>query len=105
MKFSKKYSLVEIEERWYELLYDENASKEAKKKMNSLSREKVRSLLSKIPFSSEEDKLIRSIPSNTSQQQMSILMEDMLIRQSETFHHARTLKILEEHWRRYCVLC
>lgn len=51
MKFSKKYGLIELEERWYELLYDENSSKAAKKRMETLGKEKIKNILSKIPFS------------------------------------------------------
>lgn len=95
MKFSKKYSLVEIEERWFELLYDENVSNIAKRRMDQVGRDKLRLIQSKIPFSTAEEEIIRGVASITN----NPLFEKILEQNRHIFHHARTSKVIEEHWR------
>lgn len=96
MSFSKKYSFEEIEERWYELLYVEEISRLAKKRMDNINREKSLQIQAKIPLNNEEDVLLCSIASNNSNPQKfdEILKENLTI-----FHFARTSKVLEEMWR------
>lgn len=95
MKFSKKYSFVEIEERWFELLYDENVSRIAKRRMDQVGRDKLRLIQSKIPFSSFEEEIIRGVSSINN----SPIFEKILEQNRHIFHHARTSKVIEEHWR------
>uniref|UniRef100_A0A183CKZ6 MCRS_N domain-containing protein n=1 Tax=Globodera pallida TaxID=36090 RepID=A0A183CKZ6_GLOPA len=99
MKFSKRYSLAEIEERWYDLLYDEQTSNLARKRMEQITKEKIRAIQSKIPFSHEEEHLIRKIPAVVQQNLVQLHIEQLLEQNQHIFHHARTVKVVEEHWR------
>lgn len=96
MSFSKKYSFEEIEERWYELLYVEEISRLAKKRMDNINREKSLQIQAKIPLNNEEDVLLCSIASNNSNPQK---FDEILKENSTIFHFARTSKVLEEMWR------
>ncbi|KAL3098721.1 hypothetical protein niasHT_024475 [Heterodera trifolii] len=99
MKFSKRYSLAEIEERWYDMLYNEQTSTLTRKRMEQISKEKIRAIQSKIPFSHEEEHLIRQIPSNVQQHLLQLHIDQLLEQNQQIFHHSRTLKAVEEHWR------
>ncbi|KAI1731647.1 FHA domain-containing protein [Ditylenchus destructor] len=98
MKFSKKYSLVEIEERWYELLYDENVSRLARKRMDALGRDKIRAIQAKIPFTTDEEDVIKSVSSTTSGT-LTQVFDKLLDQNRQALHHARTAKVLEDYWR------
>ncbi|KHJ87484.1 hypothetical protein OESDEN_12743 [Oesophagostomum dentatum] len=41
IKFSRPYSMEDIEERWYQLMYDDTLSRQAKKRMNELPIEEI----------------------------------------------------------------
>ncbi|VDM70331.1 unnamed protein product [Strongylus vulgaris] len=41
IKFSRPYSMEDIEERWYQLMYDDTLSRQAKKRMNELPVEEI----------------------------------------------------------------
>lgn len=96
MKFSKPHTLADIEERWYLLMYDENISFMAKKRMESIAREKVRFIQSKIPFSTQEEEILIMIPSTKTSQHV---FDEALERNRHVFHYARNSKVLEEHWK------
>lgn len=99
MKFSKRYTLPEIEERWYDLLYNEQTSNLARQRMEQLSKDRIRTIQAKIPFSHEEEHLIRQIPSTILQHLLHLNLEQLLEQNQHAFHHARTVRVLEEHWR------
>lgn len=96
LSFSKKYSFEEVEERWYELLYVDEISRLAKKRMDNVNREKSLQIQSKIPLNAEEDALLCSIPSNNTNPQK---FEELIKENLSVFHFARTTKVLEEMWR------
>lgn len=96
MKFSKPHTLSDIEERWYLLMYDENISAMAKKRMESIAREKVRSIQSKIPFSTQEEEVLIMVPSTKTGQHV---FDEILERNRHAFHYARNSKVLEDHWK------
>jgi len=97
MKFSKRFTLPEIEERWWLLLYDEETSKGSKRRSEALSRERIRAIQSKIPFSADEEQLVKAVSSaiNPTGQ----CFEQLLEQHRQVFHHARTPKVVEEYWR------
>ncbi|CAK5054371.1 unnamed protein product [Meloidogyne enterolobii] len=99
MRFSRRYTLEQIEERWYELLYDEESSLIAKRRMEQMEKQKIISIQERIPFSLSEENLLRQIPSSAPQPISSILSKILEQNRDTTFHYARTVKILEEHWR------
>ena len=97
MKFSKRFTLAEIEERWWLLLYDENTSFNSKRRIEGLNKEKTRLIQSRIPFSADEEQLVRSVVSGT--QQTAQCFEQLVEQNRQVFHHARTPKVVEEYWR------
>uniref|UniRef100_A0A914CKF7 FHA domain-containing protein n=1 Tax=Acrobeloides nanus TaxID=290746 RepID=A0A914CKF7_9BILA len=96
MRFSKPHTLADIEERWYLLMYDETISVMAKKRMETVPREKIRAIQSRIPFSASEENLLIMIPSTKTGQH---IFEDVLDRNRHVFHHARNPKVVEDHWK------
>uniref|UniRef100_A0A915LGR7 Microspherule protein N-terminal domain-containing protein n=1 Tax=Meloidogyne javanica TaxID=6303 RepID=A0A915LGR7_MELJA len=90
MRFSRRYTLEQIEERWYELLYDEESSLIAKRRMEQMEKQKIISIQERIPFSLSEENLLRQIPSSTPQPISSILSKILEQNRDTTFHYART---------------
>ncbi|VDK48218.1 unnamed protein product [Anisakis simplex] len=98
VNFSRPFTLSEIEERWYELLYDEAVSSIARKRMYDLPAETIRSIQSRTVFNIREHQILFRIPS-TAPNQISTF-EQVLKEHSKSFHHARTAEVLLEHWRK-----
>ncbi|VDK73351.1 unnamed protein product [Litomosoides sigmodontis] len=97
VRFSRSFSRSEIEERWYELLYDEAASNIAKKRIADLSVETISAVQSRTVFTVEEEELLSAIPSTTTGSDLAVF-EQVLGRNKEAFHHARTASVLQQHW-------
>uniref|UniRef100_A0A1I7ZW65 FHA domain-containing protein n=1 Tax=Steinernema glaseri TaxID=37863 RepID=A0A1I7ZW65_9BILA len=95
-KFSCAMSLVEIEERWYQLMYSDTFSKMAKKRMSSLSREEVKSVLGRIPYSKAEEAIISELGPT---EPADCTFEQVLQSNADVFHYARTPNLIRNHWR------
>lgn len=95
IKFSSKFTLREVEERWYSLLYDPAISKAAVYAMKQLNPEVIAQIQAKVLFSAEEEKLIASIPSTHGSLEV---FEKLLDANSSVFLPARTAKVLHAHW-------
>jgi len=67
--------------------------------MEQMEKQKIISIQERIPFSLSEENLLRQIPSSAPQPISSILSKILEQNRDTTFHYARTVKILEEHWR------
>jgi hypothetical protein len=80
------------------LLYNEQASQVARKRMEQVSKEKISAIQSKLPFSMREEHLISNLPANI-QLPLRPQLEKMLELHMDVFHYSRTPKVLEEHWR------
>lgn len=63
VKFSCRFTLREVEERWYALLYDPQISKIAIKAMKSLHPGVVTMALNNALWSQEEEAVLAKIPS------------------------------------------
>ncbi|KAL3998443.1 N-terminal region of micro-spherule family protein [Acanthocheilonema viteae] len=97
VRFSRLFTRAEIEERWYELLYDEVASNIAKRRIADLSVETISAVQSRTVFTVEEEELLSAIPSTTGGSDLAVF-EQLLERNKEAFHHARTAYVLQQHW-------
>ncbi|EFO21183.1 cell cycle-regulated factor p78 [Loa loa] len=97
VRFSRPFTRAEIEERWYELLYDETISNIAKRRIADLSVETISAVQSRTVFTIEEEELLSAIPSTTTGSDLSVF-EQVLGRNKEAFHHARTACVLQQHW-------
>ena len=99
-----------MEERWYQLMYDDALSRQAKKRMQELPPEvvlkiQVQPLLllfhlssrqSKTVFSEREEEILREV--RPFQNPCLELMGELIRDHQEEFHSARTPQILLDHW-------
>ncbi|KAM3720439.1 Microspherule protein [Dirofilaria immitis] len=97
VRFSRPFTRAEIEERWYELLYDETVSNIAKKRIADLSVDTISAVQSRTVFTVQEEELLSAIPSTTAGSDLAVF-EQVLGRNKEAFHHARTACVLQQHW-------
>ncbi|XP_027526021.1 LOW QUALITY PROTEIN: microspherule protein 1 [Corapipo altera] len=97
VKFSCRFTLREIQERWYALLYDPVICKLACQAMRSLHPEAVAAVQSKVLFSKAEEQLLTRVPS-TPQPSLETF-QDLLLRHPEVFYPSRTPKALQLHWQ------
>uniref|UniRef100_A0A8C6PX49 Microspherule protein 1 n=1 Tax=Nothobranchius furzeri TaxID=105023 RepID=A0A8C6PX49_NOTFU len=97
VKFSCRFSLREIKERWYALLYDPVISKLAWQAMRQLHPEAIAAIQSKALFSQAEQTLLAKIGS-ASQPKLDIFQE-LLSKHPSVFHPSRTPKSLMVHWQ------
>ncbi|XP_037108208.1 microspherule protein 1 [Syngnathus acus] len=97
VKFSCRFTLREIKERWYSLLYDPVISKLAWQAMRQLHPEAVAAIQSKALFSQAEEVLLAKIGS-TSQPKLDTF-QDLLSKHPSVFHQSRSPKSLLVHWQ------
>ncbi|TRY92041.1 hypothetical protein DNTS_034917 [Danionella cerebrum] len=97
VKFSCRFTLREIQERWYALLYDPVISKLAWQAMRQLHPEAIAAIQSKALFSQAEEALLVKIPSN-SQPKLEVF-QDLLNKHPNVFYPSRTAKNLLLHWQ------
>ncbi|XP_015199502.1 microspherule protein 1 isoform X1 [Lepisosteus oculatus] len=108
VKFSCRFTLREIQERWYALLYDPVISKLAWQAMRQLHPEAIAAIQSKALFSRAEEALLAKIPSvsgvgftwlkSTSQPKLEVFQE-LLSKHPGVFYPSRTAKSLMVHWQ------
>ncbi|CAL1531770.1 unnamed protein product [Lymnaea stagnalis] len=96
VKFSCRFTLKEIEERWYALLYDPAISKLAMEAARQLHQEAVATIQGKALYSNAEEKLLGTFAS-TSQPTVESF-QTLLQQHPDVFHPARTAKTLQSHW-------
>ncbi|XP_038073263.1 microspherule protein 1-like isoform X2 [Patiria miniata] len=96
VKFSCRFTLKEVEERWYALLYDPVISKLSQQAMRSLHPEVKAIVVSKAIYSEDEEKLLGTVTS-TSQPTVETFQE-LVNKNPTSFHPARTAKALYTHW-------
>ncbi|XP_067094313.1 microspherule protein 1 [Osmerus mordax] len=97
VKFSCRFTLREIQERWYALLYDPVISKLAWQAMRQLHPEAISAIQSKALFSQAEEVLLAKIGS-TSQPKLEVFQE-LLSKHPSVFYPSRTPKSLLVHWQ------
>ncbi|XP_070596527.1 microspherule protein 1 isoform X1 [Erythrolamprus reginae] len=97
VKFSCRFNLREIQERWYALLYDPVISKLSCQAMRQLHPEAIASMQSKVLFSKAEEQLLSKVGS-TSQPNLDTF-QDLLHKHPEIFYPSRTAKVLQTHWQ------
>lgn len=96
VKFSSRFTLQEIEHRWYVLLYDPTIAKIGVAAMRQLHPDVVAQIHAKALYSEQEEALLKKIPSNS---QPSIeVFQQLLDANVEVFLQYRTSKELRAHW-------
>ncbi|KAK2510475.1 hypothetical protein Q9233_017700 [Columba guinea] len=97
VKFSCRFNLREIQERWYALLYDPVISKLACQAMRQLHPEAIAAIQSKVLFSKAEEQLLTKVGSSS--QPTLDTFQELLHKHPDVFYPARTAKALQLHWQ------
>ena len=100
VKFSCHFTLAEIQERWYALMYDPVISKLAMEAIRNLPQEVVHKVGKATPFSREEEDAIASsgLKSTTANVDSSHF-ERLLAAQPTLFHPSRSARSVLTHWQ------
>ncbi|XP_012278596.1 microspherule protein 1 [Orussus abietinus] len=96
-KFSCRFTLQEIQQRWYALLYDSAVSRVAVQAMRNLHPELIASVQARTLYSKAEEDLLGTVKS-TSAPTLETFQE-LLETSPQTFYPARTAKALLAHWQ------
>ncbi|EDW19621.2 microspherule protein 1 [Drosophila mojavensis] len=105
VKFSCKFTLQELQQRWYALLYEPSVSRIAVSAMRNLHPEMVESVQRKALYSVQEEDLLGTIKSSETPKLEQF--QELLDKNPSTFYCARTAKSLHNHWlllKQYCLL-
>lgn len=97
VKFSCRFTLSEIQERWYALLYDPVISKLACQAIRQLHPEAIAAIQSKVLFSKAEEQLLSTVSSSS--QPTLETFQDLLAKHPDVFYMSRTAKSLQVHWQ------
>uniref|UniRef100_A0A8C3NN97 Microspherule protein 1 n=1 Tax=Geospiza parvula TaxID=87175 RepID=A0A8C3NN97_GEOPR len=97
VRFSCRFTLREIQERWYSLLYDPVICKLSCQAMRQLHPEAVAAIQSKVLFSKAEEQLLTRVPSSPVPSLDTF--QELLQRHPAVFYPARTPKALQLHWQ------
>lgn len=96
VKFSCRFTLQEIQQRWYALLYDPAISRLAISAMRNLHPEAIANVESKALFSINEEEILSTIKSGS--QPTLETFQELLNKNPHIFFHTRTAKSLMTHW-------
>ncbi|KAH8398095.1 hypothetical protein KR215_004742, partial [Drosophila sulfurigaster] len=105
VKFSCKFTLQELQQRWYALLYEPAVSRIAVSAMRNLHPELVESVQRKALYSVQEENLLGTIKSTDTPKLEQF--QALLDKNAAIFYCARTAKSLHNHWlllKQYCLL-
>lgn len=96
VKFSCKFTLKEIQERWYSLLYDPVISKLSVQAMKQFNPDILASVQAKALYSKAEEDLLGKVPSATTPTLETF--QELLDKYPDIFYPPRTSKTLQNHW-------
>ncbi|RWS29049.1 microspherule protein 1-like isoform X2 [Leptotrombidium deliense] len=96
VKFSCKFSLKEIEYRWYALLYDATIAKIAVSAMRQLHPDVVAQIHSKALFNEAEEQLLKKVAANS--QPTLETFQELINENADVFLPYRSSKSLMSHW-------
>ncbi|XP_054277295.1 microspherule protein 1 isoform X2 [Macrosteles quadrilineatus] len=96
VKFSCRFTIQEVQQRWYALLYDPVISRLAVAAMRNLHPEVISSVESKALYSKAEEELLATIKPNSSPTLETF--QELLQTNPHVFFSSRTPKALMNHW-------
>ncbi|XP_022914265.1 microspherule protein 1 isoform X2 [Onthophagus taurus] len=100
-KFSCRFTVQELQQRWYALLYDHAVSRVAVAAMRNLHPDMVAAIQERALWSTQEEQLLGSIKSVSSDKfanpDISVFV-NLLAEHPDVFHSARTPIALQRHW-------
>lgn len=101
-KFSCRFTVQELQQRWYALLYDQAVSRVAVAAMRNLHPDMIASVQDKALWSAQEEQLLATVKSAVSVRQSSpaplSAFEELLTKHPDVFYPSRTPKSLQRHW-------
>nr|XP_018902334.1 PREDICTED: microspherule protein 1-like [Bemisia tabaci]XP_018902335.1 PREDICTED: microspherule protein 1-like [Bemisia tabaci] len=97
VKFSCRFTLQEIQQRWYALLYDQVISRLAILAMRNLHPEVIAGIEAKALFSVAEEQLLASM--KVSSNPTLETFQELLTNNALVFYPKRTAKALYTHWQ------
>jgi len=97
VRFSCRFTLKEIQDRWFALLYDPFVSRLAQQSMKALPSDVIEQILNNALWSRDEDCIIADIDieSNPSFDDFQNILNDKI----HIFHKSRTASTLQDHWQ------
>lgn len=98
VKFSCKFTLKEIENRWFGLLYDPTIAKIGVAAMRQLHPDVVSQIHQNAPYNEDEERLLKAITAGSHPNLETFI--ELLQNHIEVFLPYRTAKNLRQHWLR-----
>jgi len=96
VKFSCNFTLREIQDRWYALLYEPVISKLAQQAMKQLPVDIIHKIQNAALWNKEEEKVISEVLANSNPTIQ--IFEKLLEDNQDVFHKSRTAKTIHNHW-------
>ncbi|CAH0546204.1 unnamed protein product [Brassicogethes aeneus] len=96
-KFSCKFTVQELQQRWYALLYDQSVSRVAVSAMRNLHPDMIAAVQDKALWSQQEEKLLYTIKSSSNPTMETF--SELLAQNSDVFYSGRTPNALQRHWQ------
>lgn len=96
-KFSCRFTVQELQQRWYALLYDQAVSRVAVAAMRNLHPDMIAAVQDKALWSTQEERSLSSIKSQSSPVAL-VTFEELLGKHPDVFYPSRTPKSLQRHW-------
>ncbi|KAK9891939.1 hypothetical protein WA026_017422 [Henosepilachna vigintioctopunctata] len=95
-KFSCKFTVQELQQRWYALLYDQAVSRVAVAAMRNLHPDMIAAVQDRALWSIPEEELLHSIKANSNP--TLEVFADLLSHNPDVFYSGRTALSLQKHW-------
>ncbi|XP_023020364.2 microspherule protein Rcd5 isoform X1 [Leptinotarsa decemlineata] len=98
-KFSCKFTVSELQQRWYALLYDQAVSRVAVSAMRNLHPDMIAAVQDRALWSQQEEALLSTIKANTNPPPTTDTFAEMLSQHPDIFYTGRTATSLFRHWQ------
>ncbi|CAG9840986.1 unnamed protein product [Diabrotica balteata] len=98
-KFSCKFTVQELQQRWYALLYDQAVSRVAVSAMRNLHPDMIAAVQDRALWSQQEEKILSTIKSNTTTPPTVETFAELLSQHPSIFYTGRTAASLFRHWQ------
>ncbi|CAH1113228.1 unnamed protein product [Psylliodes chrysocephalus] len=98
-KFSCKFTVQELQQRWYALLYDQAVSRVAVSAMRNLHPDMIAAIQDRALWSQQEEKILSTIKSNTTPPPTLETFAELLSQHPDVFYTGRTASSLFRHWQ------
>lgn len=96
-KFSCKFTVQELQQRWYALLYDQAVSRVAVSAMRNLHPDMISAVQDKALWSQQEEKILSTIKSSSNPTVETFA--ELLAQHADVFYSGRTANALMRHWQ------